>query len=182
MQLLAPAPTPTLSRLPTGDRAYPRPRPIPPPHSKLENTPDSSVIDPALFEPTNANAVAGPSRLQLPAPAPTPTPSQLLPSGLQTESGGAVAIRSPNIYTARSITQEGATHSGGDLVQTGAQAEPGSGLNEGPATEPLIPLPSAKPQTQSTKKRKLMSTDDLALLEAKELLKGTSRQSQTWTR
>jgi hypothetical protein len=197
VQLLAPAPTPTLSQLPKGDRAYPCPCPIPSPHSGHKNTPDNRVIDPVLLEPTNANAVAGPSTpSQLPTgdwtyPRPHPIQSQPskrsdpanvgpinsnadagpsepvddaevsgsgdlgLPSGLQTESGGAVTNQSP---------------------------DPDSGLNEGPATEPLIRSPPARPQARSTKKRNVMSTDDLALLEAKELLKGTSRRSRTRTR
>jgi hypothetical protein len=79
---LAPAPTPTLSQLPKGDRAYPHPCPIPSPHLGHINTPDNRVIDPILLEPTNANAVAGPSiPSQLPTgdrmyPRPRPIQSQ----------------------------------------------------------------------------------------------------------
>jgi hypothetical protein len=169
VQLLAPAPTPTLSQLLKGDRAYPRPRLMPSPHSGHINTPDNRVIDSILLEPTDANAVAGPSiPSQLPTgdwtyPHPRPIQSQPsertdpanigpinsnadagpsepaddaevsgsgdlgLPSGLQTESGGAVTNQSP---------------------------DPDSGLNEGPATEPLIRSPSARPHTWSTKKMK----------------------------
>ena len=83
LQLLAPAPTLTPILLPTGDQAYPHPRPIPSPHSDLVNPPHSTIIDPTLFETTNGHAVAGPSRLQLPGLAPIPTPSQM-PTGGRT--------------------------------------------------------------------------------------------------
>ena len=84
LHLLAPAPTPSPSQMPTWDQAFLSPRPIPSPHSELDNAPDhTALIDPALLELRNANVVAGPSRLQLPAPAPAPTPNQM-PTGNHT--------------------------------------------------------------------------------------------------
>ena len=192
LQLLSSGPAPTPSQLPTGDRAYPRPRPIPPPPSELEHTPNSSVLDPALFESTNANAVAGPSAL-----VPAPTPSQLptgdrsypRPRPIQSrpsERNNTVIPDPANVEPMNPNADAGQSEPVRDAEVSGSGnlglPDPDSGPNEGPATEPMIPSPPVLPQTRSTKKRKVMSTDDLALQEAKELLKGTSRRNRTRTR
>ncbi len=172
----------TPSHLPSGDRTYPRPRPIPSRPSERSNT---VILNTANLEPVNTNAVVGPSDPVLDAGI-SESGGLGLPSSQQAESGLAVANQTPTIDTTRSITQESATHLGGNIVQTGtvlAQAEPGSGPNKSPAINQLVPLPPRRPQTRSTKKRKVMSTDDLALQEAKELLKGgTTRRTRTRTR
>ncbi len=127
--IMAPTPISTPSQLPTGDRSYQRP--IPPRPSELGNT----VIDPALLEPMNTNAVASPP------------------------------IVDPVIIAEGSVGE-------------GSSSAEGSGLaDSGPFTAP------GRPQTRSTQKRKVVTTDELALLEAKELLKGgTTRRTRTRTR
>ena len=99
---MALTPISTPSQLLTGDRPYPPP--IPPRPSELGNT----VIDPALLEPMNTNAVANP------------------------------------------------------LIVDPVIIAEGSGLADtGPFTA------TGKPQTRSTQKRKVVTTDELTLLEAK---------------
>jgi len=193
LQLLALAPSPTPSLMPTRDWAIPSPQPNPCPHSALDIAPNNSVIDPSLLELTNANAVAGPSRLQLPAPAPTPIPNQM-PTGNRTyprprpipprpsELNNAVTLNPPDPVVEAEVSglglPSGLPHAEPDS-DGHPHAEPDSDPNEDSAPESLLPLPTTRPQTRSTKKRKVMSTDDLAAQEARDLLKGTSRRTRT---
>lgn len=168
-----PTPTPFL----TGDRPYLHPSPIP---SRPSDLGIATAIDPALLYPMDPIPVAGPSIVDPVLDAEvsrTADSGSPLASDLQLESRGAIAIKS----TIADL--------GGDMVQTGSfiaqtEPEPGSALGRHDTTPlgQLIHLPPGKPQTRSTQKRKVVTTDDLALLEAKELLKGgTMRRTRTRT-